>query len=219
MSVAWSYSYLQAFETCPRRFYLTKIAKKVVEPQTAATIHGNEVHKAIENAVVGRAPLPEKYAQYGEMVNAVLAAPGTKHAEMKFGLTAKLTPTGFFAKDVWLRGVLDLAVVREKSAIVIDWKTGKPKTDGDQMALFAAASFSVFPNVATVKTGYAWLANNLLDTKTFKREDAEGIWNSFKPRVARINIAVETGDFPPRPSGLCKNWCPVGQANCEFCGK
>ena len=51
--VPWSYSSLQAFETCPRRFYLTRIAKLASEAQTQATLWGNEVHKALELAVAG----------------------------------------------------------------------------------------------------------------------------------------------------------------------
>ena len=49
--LAWSYSLLQAFETCPRRFKLTRITKEVQEPQSEAMLHGNEVHKSLELAV------------------------------------------------------------------------------------------------------------------------------------------------------------------------
>ena len=49
--MTWSYSSLNAWEQCPRRYHLTRIAKVISEPQTEATLHGNEVHKALENAV------------------------------------------------------------------------------------------------------------------------------------------------------------------------
>lgn len=122
MTVAWSYSYLQAFETCPKRFYHTKIAKDVIEPQTEALTHGNEVHKALELAVAENRPLPEKYKTYIPIVEAVKASPGIKKAEMKFGLTKSFAPTTFFAKDVWVRGVLDFTAINGKSATVLDWK-------------------------------------------------------------------------------------------------
>lgn len=35
--VAWSYSALTSFETCPHRHYETKIAKTIKEPPTLAT--------------------------------------------------------------------------------------------------------------------------------------------------------------------------------------
>jgi CRISPR/Cas system-associated exonuclease Cas4 (RecB family) len=216
---AWSYSYLTAFETCPRRFNFTKVTKEVVEPQTEALMHGNEVHKALENAVAKSQPLPEKYSQYTDIVNKVIRTEGVKHAEMRFGLTQQLTPTGFFAKDVWLRGVFDLAIVRKDHAVILDWKTGKPKSEPDQLKLFAAAALAIMPRVESVRTGFVWLAYNKLDSDTYQRDDAQDLWDEFKPRVARIRLALETNNFPPRPSGLCNKWCPVPKRLCEFSGK
>lgn len=219
MSTAWSYSSLTSFETCPRRYKLVRIKKAVVEPQTEATTHGNEVHKALEVSVRDNTALADKYARYANLVDAVKAAPGEKQAELKFGLTNALTPTGFFSPDVWVRGVFDLVIQREKSVTVIDWKTGKPKNDGDQLKLFAAASFAMFPQVQTVRTGYAWLAYNKLDQEKFERAQAPEIWKEFRGRVARIDLAHHSDNYPPRPSGLCKAWCPVPASMCEFSGK
>ena len=56
---AWSYSALTAFETCPRRFELTRVTRQVKEPQTEATIWGNEVHKALELFAKDGKPLPK----------------------------------------------------------------------------------------------------------------------------------------------------------------
>lgn len=215
----WSYSSLTAFETCPKRYYLTKVAKTVKEPQTEATIHGNAVHKALEISVRDRTPLPEKYSTYTPLVNTVLQSPGAKHTELKFGLTRNLTPTGFFASDVWCRGVLDLQVVKPDYVVVLDWKTGKPKPDADQLQLFAGAAFSLHPTVNKVKTGYAWLAYGKLDTETFTRDDVKSIWAEFIPRVQRMDEAAKRNDYPPRPSGLCRSWCPVSKQQCEFSGK
>ena len=219
MTLAWSYSSLTAFETCPRRYKLTKVTKEVVEPQTEATIHGNQVHKAIEESIAKHKPLPEKYQQYATLVNAVRQTEGVKRAEWKFALTPQLTPTTYFGRDVWLRGVFDLVVERPKTAIIIDWKTGKPKPDNDQLKLFAAAAFTLMPRLETVRTGFAWLGHNKMDTETYAKDEQAALWGEFKPRVARIAIALDTDQFPPKPSGLCKNWCPVPRAKCEFSGK
>lgn len=216
---AWSYSSLTAFETCPRRYKLTKVTKEITEPQTEATLHGNAVHKAIEESITKGKAMPDKYKQHRPLVDTVLAAPGVKHAEMKFALTKDLTPTTFFGKDVWLRGVFDLVVDKIDNAVIVDWKTGKPKPDSDQLKLFAAAAFSLMPRLKTVRTGFAWLAHNRLDSETFEKDEAPAIWGEFKPRVQRIQIAVQTDGFPPQPSGLCKNWCPVPRTKCEFSGR
>lgn len=216
---AWSYSSLTAFETCPRRYQLTRLTKAVPEPQTEALTHGNEVHKALELAISGAAPLPEKYGSYTPIVTMAKGSPGEKHTELKFGLDQQLRPVDFFARTVWVRGVLDFVCVRTKTAVVLDWKTGKPKPDNDQMQLFAAASFSLFPGIETVRTGYAWLAYNKIDSDTFERGDASAIWNEFRGRHSRVELAAKTNTYPPKPSGLCRNHCPVPSTMCEFSGK
>jgi hypothetical protein len=217
--VTWSYSYLTSFETCPRRHNLTRILKAVTEQATVATTHGNEVHKALELHIKGTQELPDKYRKYLRIVDAVRNAPGEKHAEIKFGVTQDRKPTTFFGKDVWVRGVLDLAVVQGSTATVLDWKTGKPKPDADQLELFAAAAFSMYPLLERVSTGYVWLAHNRVDKQAYTRDQAEGIWKKFDVRVQRINEAIEFDEFPPVPSGLCRAYCPVPKSMCRFSGK
>jgi hypothetical protein len=219
VSIAWSYSYLTAFETCPRRFALTRIYKTVTEPQNEATTSGNQIHKAIELHIKGEQHLPEKYSRYVPIVQAVLQAPGVKHAELKFGLTKQLTPTTFFAKDVWVRGVFDLLVVKPKSVTVCDWKTGKPKSDPDQLQLFAAAAMAMYPRVDKVRTAYAWLAYDKLDPQEFTRDDYDRLWAGFRSRVDRLENAIADEKFPPKPSGLCRAHCPVKKNQCEFSGR
>lgn len=215
----WSYSSLTAFETCPKRFQLTRLTKTIVEPQTSATIHGNEVHKALELHLLGKAYLPEKYAAYLPLAESVKQKPGKRLVEHKFGLTDAYRPTEFFGKDVWFRGVIDVGVIGTKTGALLDWKTGKPKMDGDQLKLFAAAGFAAFPYLERIKTGYIWLAHNKMDSKDFVRDDVPGIWQEFTPRVIRMVNALDQDKFLPRPSGLCKAWCPVPRSMCEFSGK
>lgn len=215
----WSYSSLSAFETCPRRFKLTRITKEVKEPPSEAMNHGNEVHKALENHINGVAPLPDKYKSYRNMVDRVIAAPGDKLVEFKFALTSSYKPTTFFAPDAWVRGVIDLGVVNDTSAVILDWKTGKPKPDADQLKLFAVAAFAQYPHMEKVKTGYVWLAHNKIDSCTFKKENVAEIWQEFIPRVVRLTRAAEKDNFPPKPSGLCGKWCPVTNDKCEFSGR
>lgn len=177
------------------------------------------MHKALELHVKGIENIPEKYKQYRPMVDRILAAPGDKLAEHKFGLTHALKPTEFFGKDVWVRGVIDLSVMRSKSATVLDYKTGKPKTDGDQLKLFAAVTFALYPHLERVTTGYLWLAHDKTDSKVFTKDDVPGIWQEFNQRVIRMVKAQDADRFPPNPSGLCKAWCPVPRSMCEFSGK
>lgn len=217
--VPWSYSSLQQYETCPWRFYLIRISKQVTEAQNEATLHGNEVHRALEKAVAGTEALPEKYQKYQPIVQRLRATSGDKHLEYKFALTKTLQPCGYWDPGVWVRGVLDVGIVRETSAIVLDYKTGKRKVDVDQLRLFALAALSLWPHVQTVKTGYIWLPANQVDPESFTREDQVEILQDFSTRVYRMERSEKTNEWPKRPSGLCKNYCPVGSSLCEHCGK
>lgn len=214
----WSYSSLTAYETCPRRFFLTRVSKQVSEPQTDATRHGNEVHSALEKYVGGTAKLADKYEGYRAVADKLKAAPGEKKLEYKFGLTKALRPTTFFGGDVWLRGVLDVCVLQEKTAIVLDYKTGKRKIDADQLRLFAGSALALWPWMEQVKTGYIWLQTGQMDTEVFTQDDKPVIFQEFAARVHRMETSEKKDDWPARPSGLCKSWCPVGKALCDHCG-
>lgn len=218
-AVPWSYSSLQQYETCPRRFYYTRIAKVISEPQTEATIHGNEVHRALEQAVAGKQALAEKYARHQPIVDRLRATPGERFLEYKFALSKTLEPVGYWDDSVWVRGVLDVAIVRKSSAIVLDYKTGKRKVDQDQLRLFTLAGLSLWPHIESVKTGYIWLQSGAVDQEGYAREQKVEIYRDFAARVHRMETSEKNNDWQPRPSGLCRNYCPVGFSLCEHCGK
>lgn len=217
-AVPWSYTMLTSFETCPRKFMFTKVTKEVTEDFGPAAGEGIKIHNALEKYGTGQAALPSQYEQFKPIVDKVLASKGEKRFEYKFGITQSLQPTRFFGSDVWYRGALDVTVIRGSHGIVLDWKNGKRKSDIDQLKLFAAAAFSLFPAFETVTTGYVWLTANKVDPETFTKDDAPKIWQEFAIRVHRLENALATNNFPPNPSGLCKKYCPVGKSRCEHCG-
>ena len=218
-SLAWSFSALDAFKTCPRRYKLVNITKEVKDPPSEQIIEGRAVHKAMELAIKGEAPLPAKYAGYQPLVQSCQRASGQRLVETKWALNASFKPVKYFADDVWCRGVLDFAVVRDDRATIIDWKTGKVRDDSGQLKLFAAAMFAIHPHLNRVDTGFAWMHANKFTHKTFIKEQVPELWQQFLPEVRRLQAAVERNDFPPIPSGLCKAHCPVGRDKCEFSGR
>jgi len=219
LSKPWSYSALTAFETCPRRFQLTRVTKQVAEKQTEATIWGNKVHKALEDFANGKKPLPPEIEQYGRYVKKILSYEGKRVVEERVALTKDFRQTTWMAKDVWVRGIIDIGVVGSDTAYLLDWKTGKHRPDNDQLKLFAALAFAMYPWVNKVVTGFIWLKVSKFDKEMFTREQLPEIWNEFLPRLSRVAVAYDEDKWLPKPSGLCKNWCPVGQSLCEFCGK
>lgn len=221
MQLTHSYSSVKAFETCPWRYYLTRVSKQVKEPAFGSQTgdEGLQIHRALENHIKGKEYLPERYGKFLPIVERVKAVPGRVQAERKFALTAAFAETTFFGKDAWMRGVFDVEAVTPTSVVVLDWKYGKVKPDSTQLDLFAAAAFKLYPTATTVHTGYVWLQHNQLDRRTYSKDDTVPVWQDFMARTKRIEIAHEKNEWPKRPSGLCRAHCPVGRNMCEHCGE
>lgn len=217
---SWSYSALTAWETCPRRFKLTRITKEAHEVQTKETLWGNRVHKAFENKLKSRTPFTAETREFEHVAETIIkGSAGAKlTAETKLAITANFQPTTYFAPDVWLRVVTDFQVERKDRLVVGDFKTGRKKPDSTQLALSAATLFAIKPYVHHITSCFLWLKDGTNTTERYTRDDAADIWQEFLPRVKRMEQAIKEDKMPPRPSGLCARYCPVGKKLCEFCG-
>jgi hypothetical protein len=215
---AWSYSALTSFETCPKRHYHTRVAKDVIEPESQAITWGNAVHQAMEARVRDGTPLPTGMTQWEPLITKLATAPcDERFTERRIALDKTFQPVEWFAPDVWVRGVVDLGLRQGDTLIALDYKTGKTKEDFDQLRLFAALLFALYPTAERVKAGYVWLQANKVTKQTFGRDDNVAIWNDFLPRVARLEQAHKDDRWPVKPSGLCRAWCPC--TNCEHNGR
>ena len=207
---AWSYSALSAFETCPRQYFLTKVTKEVKEEESQALRWGNTAHKMLENRVKANKPLPETMEQHEPLIAKLVKLPGEIKPEWKLAFTREMKLTDFFAKDVWLRGVFDLTVIQDKKALILDWKTGKRRPNSDQLKLFALMAFYALPKIDRVDTAFYWLNQQTQDIEHFTRKPGAltRLWDNFLPRVSRLEQAFVNENFPAKPSGLCRGWCP-----------
>jgi hypothetical protein len=215
--MTWSFTSLTSFETCPRRYYHTRVAKDIVEPESDAMIWGNVVHKALEERVRDGKPLPSTLTHLEKYAAKILSLPGTVACEQQVALTLALQPTDWFANNVWVRGVFDVAIDQGKQVVLIDYKTGKRKPNSDQLELFAALASRVYPKALRFRTLFIWLKEKKTDKAEYQCDDLRTVWAKFIRRVSRLDAAVTLNDFPPRPSGLCGKWCPI--KSCEFCGR
>jgi hypothetical protein len=206
---AWSYTALTGYETCPKQHYHLKVAKDVREEPSKAMKEGNRVHKALEERVRDKKKLPGNLSQHENLCKRFDSTSGEVSVELKLGVNQNLEPTTFFGSDVWLRGVLDVIVTKGKLAKVFDYKTGKRKPNSEQLKLFAAITFASYPKIERVDTAFLWLNTHEIDKASFTKDDEDIIWREFEPRVEKMTDAYESGDFPARPSGLCRGWCPV----------
>jgi hypothetical protein len=217
---AWSFSGLKTFTTCPKKFYHTKIAKDVKEPEGEAAMYGKEVHAAAENYVRDGTPIPQKYIFIKEPLDTLIKIPGEKLCEFKMALTEKLEPCDFFAKDCWFRGVADLLIInREKgTARVVDYKLGKSKyADLGQLELMALAIFKMFPEVKKVKGALLFLSEGKLVPSVYEAEQQHRYWGNWMPTVTMLEGAYSSGIWNARPNGLCRQYCWVTE--CTHCGR
>lgn len=211
MNKAWTFSRLESFETCPKKFYHINVIRDVADPPTAATMWGTEVHTAFENFIKDGTPLPESMAHWQTFAEKVQRLKGEKLTEFKLALDNNFQPAEWDCS--WTRGIADLICVDGDTATVIDYKTGKRKPT-EQLALYAAYVFAHYPQVQVVKAAFVWLKERKLDKETHKREALAEIWQSFLPRVKRLERAYKEDRWDAKPSGLCRGWCPVKQ--CEY---
>ena len=219
--MAWSFSALSGYETCPRRHWETRIAKRVQDPPGEEAQWGTRLHKVLEDRLKSGQPITGNlscYEPYAAKVESLKAPTGTLYAERKIALTKDLQPTGYFAKDVWVRAVLDVSIDNGAKLLICDWKTGKQKPS-EQLELSAAIGAAVHPKAQVIQTAFIWLKPKTTDIAVVKRDEVGAIWSRFLPRVARMEAAQADGTheaFPPKPSGLCKRYCPC--ESCEFHG-
>jgi CRISPR/Cas system-associated exonuclease Cas4 (RecB family) len=203
---SWTYSRLESFETCPKKFYHLSVAKDFVDPPTEATKWGERVHKAFEDRITIGTPLPEGMTQWNSIADKIAAMPGEKKAEEKLAINKGFQPVPW--AEAWSRGIADLLITQNKQGVVLDYKTGKRKPS-EQLALYAAFAFAHYPKLEKVTTGFVWLKEKKIDKQTFHKDEVPVIWRELLPKVHKLESAYERNSWPARPSGLCKGWCPV----------
>jgi len=218
--VAWSFSALKTFQSCPKKYYHLKVLKDVKESQSEIMLYGIDAHKAAELYIANNQDLPGKYEFMRKQLDILKALDGDKYCEFKFGLTKEMQPCDFFAKDVWLRGAVDLLIVNSETGVarMIDYKFGKSKNaDMSQLQLMSLAVFKIFPDIKKVKAGLLFCAEDKMMPIQYAQDNAPAMWMDWLPEVARLEAAYENGVWNPNPSGLCKAWCPV--VSCVHNGK
>ena len=210
-----SHSGLSKFETCPRQYYFTKVAKTVVEPATVHTDWGNRVHSALEHRIMDGTPLPDGMQDYEPIVQKLLGKRAAVVAEQRLAITRDLKETEWDDPEAWVRAILDVVVDGGKSVYLADWKTGKVKYDHDQLDMCSLIYMAARPEVQKVKSSYIWLKFGKVTTDEMRREDTPKAWEKLIGRIAKLEEAYETDVWLPKTSGLCNGWCPVGPTNCQ----
>lgn len=212
----WTYSQLTNFESCPRNYYETYVAKLHPFQKTEQTIWGDRVHKALEERVKYGTPLPEGMTQWESIMAKFEAMPGLKETEKRYALDINFKPVGFW-DNPWTRGTADLVITHGSDAMILDYKTGK-RWLTDQLKLYAAYKMAHSPEVDRVITGFVWLRDKKIDKEVVTRDEVPVIWREkFLPLYRKLEVAHEKDAWPPKPGKLCEKYCPC--TGCQFHGR
>jgi hypothetical protein len=212
----WSHSSLKDFEGCQRRYHEVKVLKNYPFQETDATRYGTQVHEAIELYIKDGTPIPQKYAHFKDIVDAMLRKSGRVLAEYEMALNVNLTPVGWNDPSMWVRGIADILIVDDDNltAWIGDWKTGNNKyPDRDQLVLMSLMTFAHFPHIRKVNSALLFIVKNDLVKMTITHDQADKYWWDYRERYARLQASFDNDVWNPKQSSLC-GWCQVKK--CEF---
>ena len=226
--LAWSYSRIERFRKCQlQSFWMDYAPKedKVKQPPKDIFEKGKKMHKCMEDSLTRGTPLPSALPVPGGQVVKLdhlqpvvdtLRSYDKIWAEHQMAFTKDLKPTGWFDDDVWCRVIWDAAGRRGPRIDLCDFKSGRPWPATDQLELFAASAFRMFPDVEEVHTYFIYMEHKKFTHETFYRSSEHHIWQKFGEQAEQIVIADETGNWEPNPSDFNCKWCPVPKSKCQY---
>jgi hypothetical protein len=222
-----SFSALNKFVQCPRKFHAYDVAKVIKEPESPAMLEGKRVHQAMAEFIAEGKPLPSQYRRYADWATTMVTrAPGEiVKVEHQMACTFDLTPCAWFSKKerVWLRAMADLLVINDSECLSVDWKTGREPDErwevlpkNFQLRITALMIFMHFPQVKNIKSRYVYLNEGSATQFDMPRQDLRQFIRQVYDHAALLQQAVRDDHWPPRPSRLCVKHC--GVTACQYHG-
>jgi hypothetical protein len=236
----WSISKLSVAAQCPLKFYLNYVVKKKIEKRdSTALIVGKAVHEILEhmlrnndwqhayNLATAKQNLttaeidlilgmkPDIFT-FLDLLNTFRERHSIEliHIEKKMGMDSNLKSTGFFSKNVFFRGVIDLVLFPDHTSdiVVIDHKTGKVKSTesyATQLRCYTILAKVLYPSLTHAICGVHHLqASNeskVLFTSKSSIVDIQPHWEML---VEYINNATRnTHNFKQTKTGWWCNFC------------
>lgn len=206
----WSFSVLSMFEQCAKKYFHIKIQKDAKDSDSSFSHDGKAVHDAMFKRVIKGVALPLPMRIHEKWAAAFERRKGEKHGEMKLCLNGKFEPVDWFAKDAWVRAIVDLLIIDGDTATVVDWKTGKVRIDWTQLKLTVAILSRLMPEIKKFNMVFVWLKDSKISSESISKDDIKEVWMELLPRVKKIEEAKKTTTFTATDGPLCR-YCPVHQ--------
>lgn len=199
-------------EVCPHQFYRRYILKDLPFEETDAMRWGTAVHLAMEKRVRAGAPLPVEMQKWESLVAPLAERQAV--VELKLGIRQDGSWCDFWAKDVWVRGKIDVVLMPPGPiAAIFDHKTGGSKFERPfELAIGALMLRAKYPHLTTIKGRYIWLKEDRIGGE-HDLSDTEATMTEVKAIASQIEHNRSTGVFAKTPSGLC-GFCDV--MDCQY---
>ena len=213
VNYTWSFSSLKDYVNCPKQYHEVKVLKRFHKYPTPQMTYGNEAHKAMEHYVKDGTPLLKNYSHFKPVLDVLLETEGTKYPEYRMALDKDKNACEY-GKGYWVRGIVDLMILDDDTAFIVDYKTGSNKyADPKQLKLMALMIFAHFPQVQKIKAGLLFVAYNSFMDESYERKDIDSLWAHFHSDLTRLSASYDADVWNPNPTPLC-GWCPV--KTCDF---
>ncbi|TXH51683.1 MAG: PD-(D/E)XK nuclease family protein [Desulfurellales bacterium] len=213
---AWSWTKLDVYRTCPRKFKYQFI-DKIPQPDSPALKRGSEIHKGLESWLNGwQSALPEAAEKWRQPLQRLKDQPTVK-PEQALGLNKDWSlRKDWFGKDCWLRVKMDAYYFTADELVAIDFKTGKyriPSTD--QVELYACAGIELAPHVKQVRAEFWFIDTEELYHKIYTVPEIQDSRRKFERAIVPM---YNDTTWKATPSQECR-WCPYSKTkggSCEF---
>lgn len=206
----WSLSKWRDFEQCPAMYYAKNVSKKWKDFPNDAMERGRKMHKLLEDSIKYDLELPAELQHMEPAIKSIVgmrAAGAAVYPEMKFGVSKQYGKVEFFdGERLRVRLVLDVFVKDDNKLLIIDWKTGKAKTEHKEDAEFYGALAHICFGPTSTSVMYSYIdapeATFMVDCGAQATEVAATWWKKFD-YADRI---IAGGNPPVEPCNAC-SWC------------
>lgn len=215
----WSSSSLECFKNCPEQFFHRYVLKDVKDVETEQKDWGLTVHNTFESYLDGGLDrLPPSLMEHQPYVDKIKAWDGMLYTEMDAILDRNLVPMTEWSDKRFWGGKIDVLKVRAGrlvepgkagSALIVDWKTGRPHEKWAQLGMYTIYAWALFPDIDIVDVRFYWLQTRSDTRKVWSRKEQDDVWQLVLPDLNQMATAFKTETWQKRPSGLCRGYCPV----------
>jgi len=206
----WSYSSLELFKSCPKKYQILRHDKIMVEPPGKAAEMGSQVHESIEN-YLKTGVFTADLLKWEKLLRVVYEEQG--ECEKEYALNKNLEQVTFKAKDVWCRAIIDWIKIDGTKCKVIDWKTGRVNPS-KQLQFYAWMVFTCHPEVEEVEATFHWINHKDHLTETYYRADKDSYFDYFGNTIRSINGSMLSATWPEQKGFHCR-WCVVTKEYCS----